>query len=922
MAEENKSMTIDEQIKIIDENIYKTLSEMEEQKRGHISQNVLSQLRNLVEAAGIKIVCKDGSKEYRYADILPSFQKLNHIKGLDFLVRLKKYISEVASHYTLDEYNSKFVVQKYVAYLIRLRDYMKSEFDENLLENVEKLLAPKNENLQKYYSEISKGINEYRLNNEELDEYFYPISSRPIIVGGRIIYETALSKSHRKSSKLGNIIAYSSVEVDTCYRIKCKLAKLILEIEGASLPYSILVSYDVAAYPREINMLGKIVGISNSLSGRHREYKNLMSYISATAKDLLDIIEFDNLHFNQFSTILTNNVDEPIIIKILKKCRNHISRCRPGTNVLRYILETLSNDILSQVVQDTPNDWFGNLCINNQCKPFDSMPFCSSLPNHNPQLITVMEAILPEGREDELFAKSVQMKAEEEGRIFNTFDDLKTTLEDAKALIDKYNSKLWRGHSNRMLKIYANKYVYIEGYAEVTASIINNLRDCSRRGIQNFANYVNSQINDANNNLLDKYSHYNKEKIDLMLNMFSTSGVCIVNGPAGTGKTTIIECFNQIFSTYNNVYLANTIPATENIRRRCSGLSSDKCMTLKKFLRKHKGESDVELDFLILDECSTIPNREMQVLLNMVKCKGVLLVGDPFQLGAITFGNWFNLINRFLPDTAHYELKQLFRASGSSLSNLWEAVRNLDDDIQERMAHSNYLSGLNNSIFSRVCEDEIILALNYNGLYGINNINAYFQANNSSPSVSYGAHIYKVGDPILFEDTERFKRIFNNNLKGIICKIIDSAECIEFHIYVNKVILFDNADCSVLPIPEGAQYDADKWSLVSFKVYKRNEDADQAPSEIFDVPFQIAYAVSIHKAQGLEYDSVKIVITDDVEDLVTHDVFYTAITRAKSHLKIYWDNPSMQSIFDMYRTAHSGLDATLLANVKPLADIS
>ena len=47
------------------------------------------------------------------------------------------------------------------------------------------------------------------------------------------------------------------------------------------------------------------------------------------------------------------------------------------------------------------------------------------------------------------------------------------------------------------------------------------------------------------------------------------------------------------------------------------------------------------------------------------------------------------------------------------------------------------------------------------------------------------------------------------------------------------------------------------------------------------VPFQVAYAVSIHKAQGLEYKSVKIVITNDVEELITHNIFYTAITRAK-----------------------------------------
>ena len=51
---------------------------------------------------------------------------------------------------------------------------------------------------------------------------------------------------------------------------------------------------------------------------------------------------------------------------------------------------------------------------------------------------------------------------------------------------------------------------------------------------------------------------------------------------------------------------------------------------------------------------------------------------------------------------------------------------------------------------------------------------------------------------------------------------------------------------------------------------------------------QIAYAVSIHKAQGLEYTSVKLVITDEVDELITHNIFYTAITRTQDLLKIYW----------------------------------
>lgn len=43
-----------------------------------------------------------------------------------------------------------------------------------------------------------------------------------------------------------------------------------------------------------------------------------------------------------------------------------------------------------------------------------------------------------------------------------------------------------------------------------------------------------------------------------------------------------------------------------------------------------------------------------------------------------------------------------------------------------------------------------------------------------------------------------------------------------------------------------------------------------------------------HKAQGLEYDSVKVVITNEIEEMISHNIFYTAITRAREKLKIYW----------------------------------
>lgn len=62
----------------------------------------------------------------------------------------------------------------------------------------------------------------------------------------------------------------------------------------------------------------------------------------------------------------------------------------------------------------------------------------------------------------------------------------------------------------------------------------------------------------------------------------------------------------------------------------------------------------------------------------------------------------------------------------------------------------------------------------------------------------------------------------------------------------------------------------------------------------------MAYATSIHKAQGLEYSSVKIVVTDVIDEFITHDIFYTAVTRSKKKLKIYWSEQTEENILSSF----------------------
>lgn len=152
---------------------------------------------------------------------------------------------------------------------------------------------------------------------------------------------------------------------------------------------------------------------------------------------------------------------------------------------------------------------------------------------------------------------------------------------------------------------------------------------------------------------------------------------------------------------------------------------------------------------------------------------------------------------------------------------------------------------------------------------------------------------YKVGDPILFLDSDRFHPVIHNNMKGIIqgIEIIDAGtneERIQFDVEIPKAI--DESDAMYLDFQLLECFEEEEKSVIRFYVHKlksADEDGDDQSSRTI-VPFQVAYAVSIHKAQGLEYNSVKIVITDEVEELVTHNIFYTAITRAREKLRIYW----------------------------------
>lgn len=428
----------------------------------------------------------------------------------------------------------------------------------------------------------------------------------------------------------------------------------------------------------------------------------------------------------------------------------------------------------------------------------------------------------------------------------------------------------------------------------------------AKSGVQNYSNSVDAWLNEPNHGVDCD------EKKEKLTQMFEHSQVALMYGSAGTGKSTLINHIAHFFADKEKLFLAQTNPAVDNLKRRVTA-SNCTFSTITKFLKSRSNITDYDL--IIIDECSTVSNRDMKDILKKATYKLLVMVGDSYQIASIRFGNWFSLAREFVPNTSVFELTKPYRSNNEKLLTLWDRVRKMDNNILELITRSDYSTSLDASIFNAAEVDEIILCLNYDGLYGINNINRFLQESNLSIPVSWGIQQYKVNDPILFNDTGRFAPLIYNNMKGWIVgiEILDSGEFserIQFDIKLDTVINGVDAfgqDFELLDNSESAN------SVIRFCVNNlESADEDDDSTSIAVVPFQVAYAISIHKAQGLEYNSVKVVITDEIDELITHNIFYTAITRARNKLKIYWTPEVEQKVLNNIKPKNNDKDIHLL----------
>lgn len=123
------------------------------------------------------------------------------------------------------------------------------------------------------------------------------------------------------------------------------------------------------------------------------------------------------------SAIELFQIERVSFFDLLDFCRQLIKNQGAGYNVLRYLLHHMNNRVIKEQYHESykknyntgrweylgANNWLSNLYLANECLPFDTMPFCSGLRKHVPNISDLLIALDTAGREHEFMARVIKI---------------------------------------------------------------------------------------------------------------------------------------------------------------------------------------------------------------------------------------------------------------------------------------------------------------------------------------------------------------------------------------------------------------------------------------------------------------------------------------------------------------------------------
>lgn len=362
--------------------------------------------------------------------------------------------------------------------------------------------------------------------------------------------------------------------------------------------------------------------------------------------------------------------------------------------------------------------------------------------------------------------------------------------------------------------------------------------------------------------------------------------ILILTGGPGTGKTTTLNAIIDLLES-EGLKLAIAAP-TGRAAMRVSEVTGHEAKTIHRLLEVdfsdesrskflHNEQNPLDVDGVVIDEMSMVDVELFESLLRGIRpgCR-LILVGDFNQLPSVGPGNVLrDLIASGRVPTV--ELKQIFRQAAESLivTNAHRIIRGEMPDLTVKNRDFFFLSRPGGEAAARTVvelaaerlprsygysplSDIQVLAPQRKGVVGVNDLNARLQEKLNPPSPDKKEHkgilcTFREGDKILQnrnnydlewnKSGEKGMGIFNGDI-GLIRSIDNSSAVI--------TIDFDGRVCDY-------------------------------PFEMA-MDLELAYAITIHKSQGSEYDAVVLPVTGGYDKLYFRNLLYTAVTRAKKLL--------------------------------------
>lgn len=887
-------------IQVCNEEITESIDKLDilNQNRDNISRRILTRLNDLCISALLLNAVRNG---YQCPSIALAWEHsiLNaETKYLGNFYRGLQYIGRRIP----DDGQSERLMLKYYNFMWQIRKFLKESYNISILKNLESFLeyTEIDELDKQYYDLVSKSFNNAKYELKRFSDIrFYIQKKTPFYIGTERYFEVTLQQAGAYASKYNRITAYTKQNISTRYSIQIEYAPSIINLWGIDTEIKIITSWKVSVDPKCLNKLGRILNIPTKISTKYGEYDALMSFLTNTGMNFLEMIDLKEVKFSSIIGEIYKKSNTTYFKSVLEKLQSaySVGSNKFGRYTVRYILLNLREELLERVMPSQySSQWkCEDLYLSKKCFPFEKNPLVSDLAGSKTNSIAQAKylACVVEKDLTEIAIPywTIMKTIQETGEIYC---DIDSNL-NAES-IQKYNSQLdpWELKQGFGIKVKDNA-VCIDSYEESTLFILKKLLELSHVSNKGQKEFNERYIKNSGIQFTDA----DKEKA--LKNAFVNSRLLLVYGAAGTGKTTLINMISTMLSNRKKLFLTKTHTALQNLQRRIDNPGQDASfVSIDSFTKKI---SLMDYDVIFVDECSTIDNRIMKSFLaKMSQDTLLVLAGDTYQIESIEFGNWFSYAKNLIKSVgSNVELSNTWRTKDQNLISLWDEIRKNGELITEKLVIDGPFSeNIGKNIFKREMEDEVILCLNYDGKFGLNNMNSYFQNANPSQAVDWNDWKYKVGDRILFNDTNRFSLLYNN-LKGTIAEIEKFEDRIFFTVDVE--IPLTEMDCQ----NDGIEFidTISKGTRIRFDVLAFSEETLEQELEYTIVPFQLAYAVSIHKAQGLEYKSVKVVIPSNNAEKITHGVFYTAITRAKEKLKIYWSKDTMQYVVSCFSENNS-----------------